>query len=120
MKEVIKELPIAKQILELKRDVMLLRNQADKQTRILQETYVLQLKNSPKYADSRHLIHFEGQVYSQNGEDGIISEIFNRIGTTTQYFVEIGTSTGLENNTALLLLEGWNGLWIEGNDEERI
>ena len=99
---------------------MLLRNQADKQTRILQETYVLQLKNSPKYADSRHLIHFEGQVYSQNGEDGIISEIFNRIGTTTQYFVEIGTSTGLENNTALLLLEGWNGLWIEGNDEANL
>lgn len=117
MKQVIKNLPIAKQILELKREMMLMRNQADSQTRILQETYVLQLKNSPKYADPRHLIHFEGQVYSQNGEDGIISEIFNRIGTTNCYFVEIGSSTGLENNSALLLLEGWKGLWIEGSAE---
>ena len=117
MKEVIKNLPFAKQILELKRELMLLRNQADRQTRILQETYVLQLKNSPKYADPRHLIHFEGQVYSQNGEDGILSEIFNRIGTTNRYFVEVGSSTGLENNTALLLLEGWQGLWVEGSPE---
>ena len=117
MKRIIRNLPIVKQILDLKREVFLLRNQADRQTRILQETFVLQLKNSPKYKDPRHLIHFEGQVYSQNGEDGILSEIFNRIGIHNNYFVEIGTSTGLENNTALLLLEGWTGLWVEGNVE---
>lgn len=117
MKQVIKKLPVAKQVLDLKHEIQLLRHQADRQTRILQETYVLQLKNSPKYADARHLIHFEGQVYSQNGEDGIISEIFKRIGVTNRYFVEIGTSTGLENNTALLVLDGWQGLWIEGSAE---
>jgi len=113
----IKKLPVAKQVLDLKHEIQLLRHQADRQTRILQESYVLQLKNSPKYADPRHLIHFEGQVYSQNGEDGIISEIFHRIGTTNRFFVEIGTSTGLENNTALLLLDEWKGLWVEGCQE---
>ena len=117
MKDIIKRLPLVKQLLEMKGDLTLIRHQANLQTRILQETYVQQLKNSPKYADSRQLIHFEGQVYSQNGEDGIIAEIFNRIGITNRCFVEIGSATGLENNTALLLLEGWNGLWAEGNTE---
>ncbi len=117
MKEVIKHLPLAKQVIDTKHEMMLLRHQADRQTRILQESFVLQLKNSPTYADPRHLIHFEGQVYSQNGEDGIISEIFNRIGTTNRHFVEIGTSTGLENNTATLVLDGWKGLWVEGDAE---
>ena len=115
MKDVLKNLPLAKQLLEVKRELMMIKHQSDRQTRILQEQFVQQLKNSPKYGDPRHLIHFEGQVYSQNGEDGLISEIFNRIGTTNRHFVEIGTSTGLENNTALLVLEGWQGLWVEGD-----
>ncbi len=114
MKKLLKKLPLAKQLLELKRELMMIRHQSERQTRILQEQFIQQVKNSAKYEDPRHLIHFEGQVFSQNGEDGLISEIFNRIGTTNKYFVEIGTSTGLENNTALLLVEGWEGLWVEG------
>ena len=116
MKEFFKNLPVVKQILEVKRELMMIRNQTEKHSRILQEQFVLQLKNTPKYSDPRHLVHFESQVYSQNGEDGIISEIFNRIGTTNRNFVEIGTSNGLENNTALLVLEGWKGIWVEGNE----
>lgn len=30
-------------------------------------------------------------------------------------FVEFGVENGLENNTLKLLLEGWSGLWIDGN-----
>jgi hypothetical protein len=116
MKHIIAKLPIVKQILEMKRELSLIRYQADRQTRIQQEIYFQQLKSSSKYSDSRHLIHFESQVYSQNGEDGIISEIFKRIGYTNKFFVEMGTSTGLENNT-LLVLEGWKGVWIEGNED---
>jgi len=55
-------------------------------------------------------------VYSQCDEDGIIQEIFNRIGLHSSTFVEFGVQNGLENNTLKLLLEGWNGLWIEGNE----
>jgi hypothetical protein len=114
MKEIIKNLPLAKQVLEIKHELALMRHQADRQTRILQELFVQQLINAPKYNNPKHLIHYETQVYSQNGEDGIISEIFNRIGTTNRYFVEVGSSSGLENNTALLLLDGWEGIWFEG------
>lgn len=55
------------------------------------------------------------KVYSQNDEDGIISEIFNRIGTTDKRFIEFGVQNGLESNCHYLLLKGWQGLWIEGS-----
>jgi hypothetical protein len=45
----------------------------------------------------------------------MISEIFRRIGTTNRYFVEFGSSDGLENNTALRVRQGWGGLWIDGD-----
>lgn len=57
------------------------------------------------------------KVYSQNDEDGIIQEIFNRIGTTNKQFVEFGVQDGLESNCHLLLFYGWRGLWIEGSSE---
>ena len=57
------------------------------------------------------------KVYSQSDEDGIIHEIFRRIGTTNKVFVEFGAEVGLETNCRLLLEEGWSGLWIEGNPE---
>jgi len=55
-------------------------------------------------------------VYSQNDEDGLIREIFNRIGVSNKVFVEFGVGNGLENNSLALLFEGWRGLWIEGSD----
>lgn len=69
----------------------------------------------PRHADRRSLARARGQVYSQNQEDGIIAEIFARIGTESLVFVEIGVGTGLENNTRLLLETGWTGLWFEGD-----
>jgi hypothetical protein len=58
------------------------------------------------------------KIYSQNDEDGIIREIFRRIGPTTKSFVEIGAGNGLENNTVSLLFEGWKGLWIEASPQQ--
>jgi hypothetical protein len=69
----------------------------------------------PRYADRRKLNHYEHQVFSQNGEDGIIAEIFRRIGTKDRFFVEFGVGNGLENNTTLLLTQNWRGAWIEGD-----
>lgn len=59
---------------------------------------------------------FEHKIYSQHGEDGIIREIFNRIGTTSKTFFEFGAGAGSENNTIVLLLQGWKGWWIDGGD----
>jgi hypothetical protein len=67
------------------------------------------LKN-PIYLES-----FGYKVYSQNDEDGIITEIFNRIGTTNKKFVEFGVQNGLESNGHFLLHKGWHGIWIDGN-----
>ena len=70
--------------------------------------------STPRYADPKRLIRYGFKVYSQNDEDGIIQEIFKRIGPTSRSFIEFGVQTGVECNTAKLLLEGWRGLWIEG------
>ena len=53
------------------------------------------------------------RAYSQTDEDGIIEEIFRRLGGGST-FIEIGCGNGLENNTHYLLLKGWSGLWIDG------
>jgi hypothetical protein len=63
------------------------------------------------------LARAELKVSSQNGEDGVIHEIFRRIGLPdSPYFVEFGTESGYETNSALLAdVLGWRGLLIEGD-----
>jgi len=68
-----------------------------------------------RYDDA--LICYGRKIYSQCDEDGIISEIFNRIGRQTSVFVEIGVGDGRENNTHALLLSGWSGVWIDGDED---
>jgi hypothetical protein len=68
-----------------------------------------------RYADGKRLEPYGFKVYSQNDEDGMIQEIFRRIGTQSRMFVEFGVENGLENNTLKLVLEGWRGLWIEAD-----
>jgi hypothetical protein len=68
-----------------------------------------------RHRDARRLNRYEAQVFSQSGEDGIIGEIFRRIGSTDRRFLEIGVGDGLENNTTYLLARGWRGTWLEGN-----
>ncbi len=74
------------------------------------------MHKNPKYDNPKKLNRYEFKVFSQAGEDGIISEIFNRIGTTNKFFVEFGVGNGLENNSAYLLVKGWQGYWIEGSE----
>jgi hypothetical protein len=73
------------------------------------------IENKRRLEDPLFLDRFAYKVYSQNGEDGIISEIFRRIGATNKTFVEFGVYDGLESNCHYLLLNGWRGLWIDGN-----
>lgn len=75
------------------------------------------LHDNPRYQDPKRLNRHEYQVYSQNGEDGIIEAIFERVGTTNRVFVEIGVQDGLETNSTWLLLKGWDGYWFEGNSK---
>ncbi len=75
------------------------------------------LYDNPKYQGPDKLNKYEFQAFSQVGDDGIIEEIFKRIGTTNQYFVEFGVENGTETNSTYLLYKGWNGLWIDGSEE---
>jgi hypothetical protein len=77
------------------------------------------LRSDGRLSDPRCLNRFESQLFSQSGQDGILSEIFRRLGVTSGTFVEfgVGAGDGFETNTTALLLEGWQGLWIEASDE---
>jgi hypothetical protein len=69
----------------------------------------------PRNADPKRLLRHGFKVYSQCDEDGIIQEIFRRIGNGNRVFVEFGVETGVECNSAKLLMEGWQGLWLDGS-----
>ena len=61
-----------------------------------------------------HTWEFSG--FSQNGEDGIIDFLRSKLSTNNQYFIEIGSADGIDNNTAwLLFARSYNGLMIDGN-----
>jgi hypothetical protein len=76
--------------------------------------YLHSLLGSPRHADERRLLKSGYRVYSQADEDGILHEIFRRIGEGKRTFLELGVGNGLENNTLFLLIQGWSGIWIEG------
>jgi len=75
------------------------------------------LYRNPKYSESKRLTGCECQGFSQFGEDGIIREIFTRIGTGDRFFVEFGVQDGLESNSTLLIHDGWRGVWFEPDEK---
>ena len=74
---------------------------------------------SKKYSEPKNLINFGFKVYSQSDEDGILEEIFNRIGVTKKKFIEFGVQDGTECNTTYLLKSGWSGLWVDMSTNEK-
>lgn len=90
---------------------------AVEQRNILAYSAYFALLQTPKHRDPRALAPHGFKVYSQDQEDGILHEIFRRIGIVHSTFIEIGVSHGRECNTRLLLRQGWNGLWIDGDKD---
>lgn len=92
--------------------------EAVQQTRRLVSMMRLEeLARAERYANPRCLVRSGYQCSSQNDEDGIVDEIFRRIGTTNREFIEFGVEGGTENNTLHLLIGGWRGLWIEASSD---
>jgi Leucine-rich repeat (LRR) protein len=122
MKTFLKNMAAAWQALpEILKNLKSLNSSSSKYQDILAElqidNYLIEnLHKNPKYDNPKKLNRYEFKVFSQAGEDGIISEIFNRIGTTNKFFVEFGVGNGLENNSAYLLVKGWQSYWIEGSE----
>lgn len=78
------------------------------------------LLGTSRNSDERRLLRFGYRVYSQADEDGIIREIFRRIGQGKRTFLEIGAGKGVENNSLFLLNQGWRGGWIEGSPRKAL
>src|SRR5262245_10338826 len=57
----------------------------------------------PRYANRKRLLKYGFKMYSQNDEDGILQEMFRRVGTANRTFIEFGVQNGFECNTAKLL-----------------
>lgn len=58
----------------------------------------------------------EFQLFSQNGEDGILVWLLQQTGAPVKTFVEIGIQNGLECNTAMLaFVFGWDGLMLDAD-----
>lgn len=69
------------------------------------------------------LIEYRNNVYSQNGEDGVLEEIFKRINVSSsndeKWCVEFGAWDGKHlSNTFHLVEQGWNAVYIEGDKEK--
>lgn len=117
LREFYRRLPLIRELLQIRDSVQQVYNQFSAQNaaqavRLLD----IELERHPRYGDPRRLLRYSLQVCSRNGEDGIIHEIFRRIGTTNGVFVEVGIGDGTENNTAFLLSQGWTGFWIDGSN----
>lgn len=64
-----------------------------------------------------NMVKYGQKCYSAGEEDGIIAAIFNKIKPDEKVFLEIGSGFGLENNTHFMLLSGWKGTWVDGNNQ---
>lgn len=57
---------------------------------------------------------FEKQIHSQAGQDGILQHIFEQIGTTNKFYLDIGAGNGMEiSNTYNLRSQGWSGVCLD-------
>lgn len=64
-------------------------------------------------------LSFRKNIYSQNGEDGVVQELLRRITDRTYWACEFGTLDGKDYSNTLQLVEraGYNAVYIEQDDE---
>jgi hypothetical protein len=103
----------------LRQNIRELRQNSMRMYELSKASYFKGEMESERNRDERRLLKHGYRSYSQNDEDGIIAEIFNRVEPTTKTFIEFGVGDGSECNTLNLLICGWRGLWLE-SDAKRI
>jgi len=62
------------------------------------------------------LLKYKTDIFTQNGEDGVVEKIFQEIGAGKRKCCEFGAWDGVRaSNCRRLILEGWKALMIEGD-----
>lgn len=86
---------------------------------LLKKQYSGLFNSNSTTSKSNSINEYEFNVYSQNGEDGILLFILSKIGVHNFTIIEFGGSDGQQCNSANLLLNyNWNSLLIEGNSDK--
>ena len=68
--------------------------------------------------NTKSLLHYRSDLYSETGQDGILEEILKRIGISSGTFIEFGAWDGIHlSNCRRLLENGWKGVLIEANSK---
>lgn len=68
--------------------------------------------------DPKNINTWEFSAFSQNGEDGIIDYLIDNLIEPNNYFIEIGASNCIDNNSAwLAFARNYSGLMIEGDSK---
>jgi hypothetical protein len=66
--------------------------------------------------DTKKTWTWEFSAFSQNGEDGLIDHLLSTVEHPNRYFIEIGASDGLENNSSFLaFVKKYDGIMVEGD-----
>jgi hypothetical protein len=104
-------------IIEKVRSFYFLAPRAESIYALLARMYLEPRLAAEKAADPNNLTYHGFSAYSMCDEDGMIEELFRRIGTTNRQFFEFGCGNGLENNSTYLLFTGWGGVWLDGGEE---
>jgi hypothetical protein len=80
----------------------------------------LEAKDNDELTLANKLKHLERNVYSQNGEDGIVDWVFSRIGPRYRICVEFGAWDGrnLSNTFNLVAHHGWKAIYIEADPQK--
>jgi hypothetical protein len=85
-------------------------------TLVLNAKILLNENNKLKSINSLEDVEFK--VFSQNGEDGIIQYIINKLEIPNKIFIEFGVETYIESNTRFLLINNeWSGLILESDTD---
>lgn len=94
------------------------------QDKIIYEIEKIKLQNglilfeNSQLKQSSKIIDYEFQVFSQWGEDGIISYLVNNLDIENNFFIEFGVENYLESNTRFLLKKfNWSGLVIDSSQK---
>ena len=115
LRSIYRSLPLVRDIRQI-RDTLSQMDRRQQQLLLSQlEEYTHRLLKDERYCSPKRLNRYELQVFSEGGEDGILSEIFRRIGVTSRTLVEIGAGDGLQNSTAFLVFQNWRAFWVEGD-----